>query len=253
MRRVGLQALIVVTLLGAALLPATAEARFWVGARGDYFSGSSDLFTEFENDFGFGLEVGLGFGRFTMAAEALIMAEGQYLFDLNLGAEWLFDEGVRLGVGLFTGPILFLFSEDEAEGADFSGLSPSQARALLDATGLSSLAQAEAEFDRATRQEDDLGRLGFGWNVLRLRLSADVPLGPLYVGVAGQLGYHLLISGEDVAAGLKNRAVDEYAERYRLPSSVVSSVREAVGARPVDTDSLHGVNWDANVYVRFEF
>jgi hypothetical protein len=230
-----------------------AGFRLWISARGDYFSGSSDLFKQFDNDFGAGLDFGLAFGAFAVSTEALIMGNGQYLFDANLGAEWLFDEGVRLGVGLFTGPMLFLFPQQQAQSADFSLLTPSQQQALLAATGLTSLAQAEAEFNTATQSEQDLGRLAFGWNIARLRLSADVPVGPFYLGVAGQLGYHLLISGKDVAAGIENRAVDEYAKRYNLPSSLVSEVRDVVGAHAVDTSKLHGINWDAYLYVRLEF
>jgi hypothetical protein len=226
----------------------------WLAARGDYFSGSSDLFNEYDSPFGGGLELGLQFGGFTTFAEALLLGNDQFLFTLNGGVNFEFGEAARFQIGIYTGPVLFKFPEQEVPSTDLSPLTPSQRDALLQATGFNSLAEAEAEFAVFAEEEKELSSLAFGWNLGRLRLAVDVELIPmLRVGLAAQLGYHLLISGDDVAAGAKNEAIDRYAGDYALPTEVTDAIRDAVGAEPVDRDNLDGFNWDTNLYLRLEF
>ncbi|MCA9563879.1 MAG: hypothetical protein KC561_10340 [Myxococcales bacterium] len=252
------------TLTAAALIgilwsaqPANASVfKFWAAVRGDYFDSTGDIMAqEGISNFRGGLEFGFEVIGITTYAEAMLMASDQYLFTLNAGLDFSFGDTVRFSIGAFTGPLLFLFpNSDAASGADLSRLSPADQSALLNAGGFASLDEAEASFNVYAEQEEDLSRTAFGWNLIRARLTLDVGLaGPLYLGIAGQFGYHLLITGEEAAAGAKNEAVDEFASEYALPSSLTNEVRRAVGAEPVDQDNLNGFNWDANLYLRFEF
>jgi hypothetical protein len=243
-------------LLAALIFPAPSNAfSAWLAARGDTFSGSGELFTEFENDYGFGIEAGLSLGLLTTAVEFLVMGDSQYLFDANVGVDFSFGDDIRLSVGAFTGPLLFFFPEAEPpSGVDLSSaLTPNEQTALLAAGGFASVSEAEAEFNALSETENDLGSLAFGWNLLRGRVAIDYGLfGPVHLGVAGQVGYHLLISGEDVAAGAKNAIIDQYVAENNVPSELIDPLRAAIGARPVDTDSLNGINYNVNLFLRIE-
>lgn len=253
-RNLSVVAVVLAVWMGS-VAPSRAEGfGLWIAARGDYFSGSSDLFTEYDSPFGGGLELGLEIAGVTAFTEALLLGSDQFLFTLNGGVDFEFGEGVRFLIGIYTGPVLFKFPEQEVPSTDLSPLTPSQRDALLQATGFNSLAEAEAELTVFAEEEKELSSLAFGWNLGRLRLAVDVELIPmLRLGLAAQLGYHLLISGDDVAAGAKNEAIDRYASQYAIPTEVTDAIRDAIGAEPVDRENLDGFNWDTNLYLRLEF
>ena len=258
MRRASAVAVFVIG--GMVVAPRVARAdlgKLWVEGRGDLYAGTSDLFERFDNRFGVGVEAGLQVLAIQIFAEGLMMGTDQYLLTGNLGFGGSFGEKARFSIGAFTGPLLMLFPESAApSGVDFSGLPADQQTALLAAGGYASLDQAEAEFDGYAAQEKDLGRTAFGWNLVRARAALDVRLAPsVYLGIAGLVGYHLLISGEDAAAGAKNEAVTKYATDNGIPanSPLVAQLREVVGARPVDKSALDGFNYDGHVYLRLEF
>jgi hypothetical protein len=159
-------------------------------------------------------------------------------------------------IGGYTGPFLMVFPESQApSGTDLSGLPPEQQQALLLAGGYASLDEAEAELDLYGEEQDDLGRMAFGWNLIRARAAVDLRLMPaVYLGIAGQVAYHLLIGGDAVAAGAKNEAIDKFAASNGIDpdSELVGELRTAVGARPVDKGSLDGFNYDLHAYIRIE-
>ncbi len=246
----------VLAVVGSICVPAAARAdvaRLWVEGRGDVYGGSSDLFTRFDNDFGLGVEAGLELLGLTVYGEGLMMGTDQYLVTGNLGLDAIFGEKARFTIGAYTGPFLMVFPESSATGVDFSTLPAEQQLALESASGLT-VAQAQVEFDGYAQQEEDLGRSAFGWNLIRGRVGLDVRVVPgFFLGVAGQLAYHLLISGEDVAAGAKNEAFEKFAAEHNIPPDVAAQLREAIGARPVDKDALDGFNYNAHAYLRLEF
>jgi hypothetical protein len=248
--------LTVLAVVGSLSAPAAARAdvaRLWVEGRGDVYGGSSDLFTRFDNRIGLGVEAGLELLGLTVFGEGLMLGTDQYLVTGNLGLDAIFGEKARLTIGVYTGPMLMIFPESTATGVDFSTLPAEQQAALESSTGMT-VAQAQAEFDGYARQEEDLGRSAFGWNLVRGRVGLDVRLVPgFFLGVAGQLAYHLLISGEDVAAGAKNEAFEKFAAEHDLPPEVAAQLRDAIGAKPVDKDALDGFNYDAHAYLRLEF
>ena len=244
--------LVCVTTLSAAQ-PAHAFIKFWVGARGDLFAVSGELFQQTEDVLAFGGELGVGISFFELYFEALMMEAETALFTANLGVGFDFGDRVAFQVGGYTGPMMFLYPEaTSTSGVDFSGLSSNTTTALEEAFG--SISEAEAEFDSYAEDEEDLGRLALGWNIVRARAGLDFGIaGPLHLGLAGQLGYHVLISGDEIAAGAKTEAIDNYASEYGLTDSITDELRSAVGAEEVDTDSLNGFNYDVYVYLRLQF
>lgn len=230
--------------------------RGWVEGRADLYGGSSDLFTRFDNRIGLGIEGGLELFNVTLFGEALMMGTDQWLMTANLGLDTSFGSNVRLTIGAYTGPVLMVFPESQApSGTDLSGLPAEQQQVLIQATGKATLDEVEAELDLYGEEQDDLGRMAFGWNIIRARAAVDLRLMPaVYLGIAGQVGYHLLISGEAVAAGAKNEAVDKFAKSYGIDASseLVGELRTAVGASPVDKGSLDGFNYDLHAYIRLE-
>lgn len=246
------------TLLALAALAPSRDAAalgFWVGLRGDYFAVNSDLLGQTEDDFAGGAELGLDISFFRIYVEALALQTDAYLFTANAGVDFSFGERVALHLGAFTGPMLFLFPDAPAASTvDFGVLSGDEQQALLAAGGWASLDAAEAEFDVFSEEESDLNRLGFGWNLLRARAAVDFNVaGPLHLGVAGSFGYHMLLSGEDAAAGAKNEALDQFTDEYGLTTSLRASLADAIGAAPVNQDELDGFNWDANLYLTLYF
>jgi len=245
--------------------PATASAdalKLWVAGRGNYFSGQSDLFKEFKEPFGGGLEAGLEFFGITFFTEAMSMIPqtgalpDQWLFTGNLGIDFTFGKTVRFHVGAYTGPMLFLFPEAMTEGGvDFDKLSDETKTALVATGQFDSVQAAEDDFNaKFASAEEDLSKLAFGWNLGRLRMALDVKFAKVIaIGIAGQVGYHYLISGEQAAAGAKNQAIDEFGSQNNLPPNLIDELRMVAGAEPIDTDSLNGLNYDASLYLRFEF
>jgi hypothetical protein len=226
----------------------------WLGGQGDIFAVSSDLYERTDNIFAGGLNAGFHLGLIGLYAEALMMESEQYLITANMGAGLNFGDTFTFGLGAFTGPMLFIYPEAETpQGVDLSRLSDAQKTLLLSAGEFSSLDEAEAAFDPFGESESELNRLAFGWNLLRVRADLSYGLfGPIRLGLAGQVGYHLLISGQDTVAGAKNQAIDAYALQYNLPNALTEGMRDAMGAEPIDSDGLNGFNYDINFYLRFQ-
>jgi hypothetical protein len=230
----------------------------WIAAKGAHSGGNSDLFVYFDGPLAGGLEGGVEFLNIDVFGEALLMGNEQYLFTGNLGFDFDFGEKTWLELGFFTGPIFFHFPAAESDfGPDWSLLTDGermQLEAAAKLAGFSDLSELEGEFSMFTQMEETLSQWVFGWNLVRVRVGAGVSLFPgFHIGVYGQLGYHMLIDGEDIAAGAKNRAIDEIETEYMLPSEVTAALRKALGAKPVDTQQLNGVNYNAGVMARIQF
>lgn len=241
-----------VAALALCAVPAAASADvlgIWMAAKGNTFGGTGDVFQNFDQPFGGGAELGFELLFFSLYGEAIIMSPDQYLFTANLGINFSVGKHVRLTLGAYTGPLFFLFPEQEVEGVNLSALSDQQVMAL----GYDDRASLEAEFDQYLEKEKDLSRLAVGWNLGRARMDLDARLAPgVYLGLTGQAGYHLLISGEDVAAGAKNAALEKFAKDNNVPDEAVDPLRDALGAKAVDTKGLNGLNYEANLHLRFE-
>ena len=238
------------------LAPALAHADLfavWVAGKGNTFNGSGEVFANFDNRFGGGVEAGIEALGIDLWGEAISMGLDQYLFTANLGFDFAVGDDVRLSLGVFTGPLFFLFPESEEVGTvDFSGLPDEQRRVIEQEFG--SIEAAESEFNQFAEAEKDLSRVAVGWNLARVRADLDVRLVPgIYLGLTGQAGYHMLLSGEEIAAGAKNEALDSFAQENDLPQEAVDALREALGAEPIDQGNLDGLNFEGHLHLRIEF
>jgi hypothetical protein len=239
--------------VAVAGVPQTAEAdlaTLYIGAKGETFGGTGDVYKGFDNRFGGGVEAGFELLGIDLFGEAVSLGLDQYLFTANLGFDFGVGDDVRLQFGAFTGPIFFLFPEpDEIQGVDFSAIPQDK----LQGTELS-VDDLEAQFDSQLEQEKDLNRLAVGWNLVRLKMDADVRLAPgFYFGLGGSFGYHVLLSGEEIASGAKNEALERYREDHpEIPQELYDEIRKAVGAEPVDKGNLNGTNFEVNIHLRIE-
>lgn len=248
-------------LISCVALSFPAQAKLfspWVAVKGAHSGGNSDLFVYFDGPLAGGLEGGVEFLNIDIFGEAMLMGSDQYLFTGNIGFDLDFGDSLWLELGLFTGPIFFHFPEAETDTNPDWGLLTDQERMQLEAAaqfaGFNDLAALEDEFSMYNDMEEDLSKWVFGWNLARVRVGAGVQLFPGFnIGVYGQIGYHLLINGQDIAAGAKNNVIDQIATENMLPEEVTAALRKAVAAKPVDTENLNGINYNAGLMARVQF
>lgn len=227
------------------------DIEFYIGAKADSVVGQGDAFGRFSNTFGGGAEAGFEIYGIELYGDALILGSEQYYFTLQVGFDMDFApvDNVRLSVGAFTGPMFFLFPRQEVESAS---LTPQQREALL-ASGFSedTLNSLLKAYDDAADEEADLNRLAVGYNLLRLRLALEYLAAPFAIlGVHATGSYHYLISGDDVGADLKYRAIQDVERGRELTPEQSDLLREATGARPLNVDNVGGLNLQAGVYFR---
>ncbi len=238
----------------ALVLPAVASAdvfTVWAAAKGDWVGGTGDVYTRFDEPVAYGAEGGIELLFIDLWGEALIMGTDQFLFTLNVGFDVTIGDETRLVLGLFTGPMFFGFPEQKTESLNIDG----DVRDALVSGGVSNkdIDAIEDGYNSSLEQTDELSRFAVGWNVARLQLSIEFEIVPaLYFGIGGEAGYHFLLSGEEAASGAKNQAIDDVQEEHDLPKEATAALRDEVGAKEVDADSLDGLNFQAGVFLKFE-
>lgn len=243
-------------LLGAP--PAAADNfTFWALGKGVHVGGTGDVFTNFEGPFAGGVELGIELFQVELFGEALLLGAEQYMFTMNLGVDFSWGENLRFTIGAFTGPLFFLFPPSEAPaGLNLDGLSANERTALELAAmeaGFDSLEDLASQFDDAADAQADLERTAVGWNLARVRIAVDVLLGDtVAIGLLAQIGYHYMITGEEIAAGAKNEAVDRFGDEYGLDGEIRTLIRDAVGAEAVDTGNLDGFNYNLGLFLMIE-
>ncbi len=235
-----------------ALAPSTADAdilTFYAGGKADYVSGAGDVYKRFDSSMGYGAFMGLEVVGLELWADALIMGDGQYLFTTNLGVDLSLGDEIRFIIGLDTGPMIFRFREQNAAPL----VIPNGVRNVI---GEDTASEIENEYEKYRGAEEEASRWAVGWNVVRGRLRVEHQLGTsfAYLGLGGNIGYHYLLNGEDVAADSKSGAIDqleaEYPEAQRL--GAFDELREVTDARELDVDELHGLNYNFGIYLRLE-
>lgn len=240
--------------LGATTLalPATAHAdilTFYAGAKADYVSGSGDVYERFESSMGYGAFLGIEVVGLDLWGEALIMGDGQYLFTGNLGIDLSFGDDIRFIVGIDTGPMIFRFPEESAKPL----VIPAGVRSVI---GEDTASEIEAEYDEFLGLEEEASRWALGWNIARARLQVEAAMVPrvVFVGVGANAGYHYLLNGEEVAADTKSGAIDRLENDYpeAKQAGAFEQLRKEVNARELDTDELHGINYNVGAYIRVE-
>lgn len=246
-------------LLSILNLPLVAHAdifQVWAAGKMDYTSGTGDIYKTFDEPFGGGVEGGLELLGIDLWGEALIKGNQQYLFTVNAGFDLTFGKEVRYMIGLYTGPMFFMFPEQAAQLLEI----PNNVANQLDAYQPGMSQQIEDGYNKeAATLEAEYGRFATGWNLARLRMNLEFELIPkyLYLGADGMVGYHYIISGEDVAAGVKDQAINkviaDHAElQMKEAEPLVKELREVVGAEEVDKESLDGMNWNVGFFLKLE-
>lgn len=236
-------------------LPSTAFADWatvWIAAKSDYVNGTGDLFKRFDNRVGYGVEGGVELFAIDVFGEALLMGSDQFFFTGNVGLDFAAGEDFRVVTGIFTGPVFFLFPEGEgAGGVNCNRLTTEESQTLQDLG--QSCNEIATEFAQYAGTEEDLSRTGFGWNLARLRINLEYAILPvLYIGGGAQVAYHMLISGEEAAAGAKNDAINDYVGENPELAEARDTIAKAVGAEEVDEENLDGLNYQFGLYLKLE-
>ena len=160
------------------------------------------------------------------------MGQEQFLFTANLGFDLSFGKKWRTNIGLYTGPIVFMRPEKESTPFELSGTM----RSALTAQGIDPT-MVENEYNANKAQEDELSRYAFGWNLARTRLQFERELFPLvYLGVGGQVAYHYMVTGAEVAGEAKSTVADDIESRYglnQMDPSLSTDLRKELGAEPL--------------------
>ncbi len=241
--------------LALTAMPLTAQADlggFHVAARADYFTGSGDLFTRFNSDFAYGLELGFEIIGVEIWGEAMMMGSDQYFFSANMGFGWqpTFKEHLSLDLGIYTGPMFFLFPPDKYEKFTM----PHELASDMQAAGFDPTSFENA-YNTAMQEADDLGRVAVGWNLGRARLAIAYSFVPEFaLGIEGTAAYHYILSGEDIIAGAKNQSLNKIAKEHpNLPKPIVDRLRNVVGAKEVDDQNLSGFNFSGGVFLRYRY
>jgi hypothetical protein len=238
--------------LAAGLLaPSFASADIltvWAAGKGEYLSGTGDVFKKFDSDLGYGVAAGVEVIGIDIWGDALIMGSDQFQFSANLGIDLSFGKDVRVTVGLFTGPMFLVFPEQEVQTLTLSD----DVRTVLDSAGLDP-DDLKSKYDKIAEEEAVASRLAAAWNLGRAQLTVEFKLAPmLYLGVGGQVGYHWVLTGEEAAADAKAGVVEDYAKQNGLTPEQTDLVRDSVGAEEIDKDNLDGLNYQAGAFLRLE-
>lgn len=235
-------------------LPTMAHAdmfSMYVSGSSGYVSGQGNSYDYFDQKVGSGAEAGLELVGVDIWGEALKMGQEQYLFTANLGFDLSYGKKWRTNFGLYTGPIVFMRPEQDSDPFTLSGTM----RSALTAQGIDPT-MVENEYNETKAQEDELNRYAFGWNLARTRVQFERELFPLvYLGLGGQVAYHYMVTGEEVAGEAKATVADDLESRYGLNQmnpSLSSDLREELGAKSIDRDAIGGFNYAFNAYLKVE-
>ena len=235
-------------------LPSVAQAdmfSMYVSGSSGYVAGQGDSYDYFDQKVGSGAEAGLELLGVDIWGEALKMGQEQYLFTANLGFDLSFGKKWRTNIGLYTGPIVFMRPEEESAPFALSGTM----RSALTAQGIDPT-MVENEYNQNKADEDELNRYAFGWNLARTRIQFERELFPLvYLGLGGQVAYHYMVTGEEVAGEAKNTVADDLESRYGLDQmnpSLSTDLRKELGAEAIDREKIGGFNYAFNAYLKIE-
>ncbi len=236
----------------AVSAPVAAHAD-WFGLHADakfnLFSGTGDMFGKYDRNFGPGLELGFTLVGIDIWGEAFWLGSEQYMVDFNIGHQFSFGSDLIVDLGIFTGPMLFIYAKEDPQPLVIR----EPLAGILEKNGVNA-DEFTSSYNKAMEKNDDLGRVALGWNLVRLRLAVAKKLAPfISLGAEGTFGYHYILSGEDIASGAKNEAINGVKkDNPDLPPEVVDALRDEVGAKEVDTDKLNGVNFSVGVFLKFD-
>ncbi len=185
-----------------------------VGAKVTRFGGDGELFDRIDSSMGYGLELYFNISPVSLLAEGLFLKNDRYRVDLHLGKEIVFGGDQRLSIGLFSG---FL--------------------ALID---------QERESDKETTD-----RIGLAWNLVRARIAFEVFLFDQFsIAAEASAGYHIKISGKDVAEVVQHNLDDTDSEE---PDSetFLQQFQSDMNDKAQDSDDSGHLNFTAGISLRY--
>jgi hypothetical protein len=214
----------------------------------DYIGGTGDVFKKFSPAPSTGLEAGVELLGLTLFADGYWMGQDQFLYSGNVGFDFSFGDTLILKLGIYGNATLFKFPQEESKGISFSA----QESMSLQAYGVD-ISSLQTEFNKANDQEAQISNLAMGVGG-KGRASLSYKILPLVdIGVQGSIGYHYLLSGEEVAGEAKSRALDVIAKKQNLPSEAVTFLKAKLNAKNIDTQNLNGTNYSMGVFVNIGF
>lgn len=240
----------------AMLLPALAQADIlsvYVAPKFELVTGTGEVYEKFQNKAGYGVEAGVEVLGIDLWGDLLVMGDQQFLSTINLGFDLSFGEEIRFTIGTYVGPIFYVFEQQEA---DTLNISDGQLKQLNDAGSAGvpiDASSLQQEYNKYSNEASDVNRLSLGLNLPRVRASLEYELLPvMYLGIQGSAGYHWVLSGEDVVADAKSKAIDDLVKEKGFNPDQANIMRDIVGARKLDENNLNGVNYSFGAFIKLE-
>ena len=241
----------------ALCLPTIASADLasvWLAGKGARIQGTGNVFDNIDPGLAFGVEAGVEVLNLELMAEAFILGDDQYMFTGNFGMDFSIELGVRLSIGGYLGVILFKMPEPESKGLSL----PSDLRANLENAQSGLAATIEDGFSsQYGEQANALGQWAMGVGP-RVRIQLDKSIVPMvFIGVEASMGYHYMLSGDDVVGEAKNKAIDQTIAEANKDIEVINEdlgnqLRDAVGAKSIDAKDLNGTNYNFGVFLKID-
>jgi hypothetical protein len=232
----------------------TAQAEtfsLWVTGKTGVAGASDNAFKRFDSQVGSGAEAGLELFSVSLFGEAINMGTNQMLLTANLGWDTSWGTDWRFNLGFFTGPVVMMFPNAQ-NGVE----TPSPERVALEEQGIDTSA-LDAELDNGfLMREEELAKLNLGWNLLRTRLQFERRLFPTaYLGISFDGAYHMVATGEEVAAGAKHMMLNQMQQRQGLDTAepaMEETLRAEIGAEALDPSKMGGFNYNVGAYLKFQ-
>lgn len=250
--------LLSLTLLLSAM-PQQAHADLfglWVKPKVDYINGSGDVFKRFEGSPAFGLEAGVELLSISLWGDYEKVGEEQYWASANIGYDLdleLIDD-LTFMAGAYVGLIWFGFPPSDEAPED-------NIKSTLKGTGLNDAQVMEflKTYETFQKAEASTSNMAYGANA-RVRLSLEYEVLPFVsLGIEGLMGWHVVLSGEEAAAGVKAKAIESFIsdQEDKLPDGTApqleAELKDKLGAQEIDTANLKGVHYTAGAFVSVRF
>ena len=235
-------------------LPSVASADLisvWMAGKGSYVSGTGGVFENLEPGVAGGVELGIEVLNIDLMGEAYLLGGDNYMFTGNIGMDFSLDLGIRATVGAYLTAFLFKFPEAEAQGLNLDSMTQDTLNGIQAGLADSIDEAYQTEFG-STAGELSQWAAGIG---PRLRFQLDKSIAPMvYIGVEGAMGWHIMLSGDDVTAEAKRQALNQVIKDNMIPDSVADELRAATGAdESIEDKDLNGKNYSFGAYLKLDF
>ena len=223
----------------------------WVTGKTGVTGSSDNAYSRFDNQVGHGVEAGLELFHVSLFAEAMDMGSNQHLLTGNLGWDTSWGSDWRINLGVFTGPVLMVFPDAKPTGPTFASQRDALAEQGFDMSAVDAQLNSGLMMD-----EEELAKLSLGWNLLRSRLQFERRIFPgAYLGLSFDGAYHMVATGDEVAAGAKHMVLNEMSQGQSegsIESGMSNDIRADLGAEALDPAKMGGFNYNVGAYLKFQ-